>query len=289
MYTSWCGSSLVVTSVSSDSIVSPSRYVQWGNTPLLKASWNGHAEVTRFLLESGSSVLEQNNVGWPKGASAKCPVVISCFFWYSFCLSDKILNHTECKVWPSALVSLLKANWFWTVTVHWRVNNNLSHVLYIGLCVSKCGMQRTIVEFWINTHVQLITDACTWLHTGSLSHCFYAVISPLDVHQFRSRQIQGIGLSFLLSCCWVTWALCLRLFLRIRWPLPSMLNSCWAVPPQKTPLPLFRPHPVPLECSWHLIIKLLIGCFTLASVLCPCPYQYLFCTPHSFQHIHHNW
>ena len=43
--------------------MSPSHYMQWGNTPLLKASWNGHAEVTRFLLESGSSVQEQNNVG----------------------------------------------------------------------------------------------------------------------------------------------------------------------------------------------------------------------------------
>ena len=82
----------------------------------------------------------------------------------------------------------------------------------------------------MNRHtMQLVTDTCTWLHIGSLSHCFYAVISPLDVHQFRSRQIQGIGLSFLLSYCWVTWALCLHLFLQIRWPLPSMLNSCLGV------------------------------------------------------------
>ena len=61
-------------SVSSGSIVSPSFLVQWGNTPLLRAAATGHADVARFLLESGSSVKEQNNVGLPKRASVKCLV-----------------------------------------------------------------------------------------------------------------------------------------------------------------------------------------------------------------------
>ena len=135
MYTSWCDSPLVVTYVPSGSIVSPSRYVQRGVTPLLKASLNGHAEVARFLLESGSSVQEQNNVGWPKGASVKCPVVMSCYFCCSLCLSDKILEPSYCKLWPSALINLMKATDL--QQSHWRVNNNLSHILYIGLCISK--------------------------------------------------------------------------------------------------------------------------------------------------------
>ena len=164
MYTSWCGSRLVVTSVPSGSIVSPSCYVQWGTTPLLRASLKGHAEVTRFLLESGSSVQEQNNVGWPKGASAKCPVVISCYFCYSFCLSNKILNHTECKVWPSALINLIKANWSWTVTAHWRVNNNLSHVLYIGLCISK---------LWHAAYNSGVLNRHAWRAVGN--SCMYLV------------------------------------------------------------------------------------------------------------------
>ena len=140
MYTSWCGSPLVVTSVPSGSIVSPSRYVQWGNTPLLRASLNGHAEVARLLLESGSSVQEQNNVGWPKGASAKCPVAISCYFCCSLCLSDKILNHTECKVWPSPLINLIKANWsVW-----------LSHVLWCHeyYCTDSVWFSRNFCTFW---------------------------------------------------------------------------------------------------------------------------------------------
>ena len=35
---------------------------QWGYTPLLRAVLNGHADVARFLLESGSDVHEQDNV-----------------------------------------------------------------------------------------------------------------------------------------------------------------------------------------------------------------------------------
>ena len=43
-------------------------------------------------------------------------------------------------------------------------------------------------------------------------------------------------------------------------------QAAWQYPPQKTPLPLFRPHPDPLECSRLLIIEILIGCFTHAGV-----------------------
>ena len=35
---------------------------QWGDTPLLRAVLRGHADVARFLLESGSDVHEQDNV-----------------------------------------------------------------------------------------------------------------------------------------------------------------------------------------------------------------------------------
>ena len=45
-----------------DSIVLPSLHVQLGYTPLLKAAQEGHAEIARFLLESGSDVQEENNV-----------------------------------------------------------------------------------------------------------------------------------------------------------------------------------------------------------------------------------
>ena len=49
--------------VPSDSIVSPSLNVQSGSTPLLKAAQNGHGKVACFLLEHGSSVREEDNVG----------------------------------------------------------------------------------------------------------------------------------------------------------------------------------------------------------------------------------
>ena len=35
---------------------------QWGYTSLLRAVLSGHADVARFLLESGSDVHEQDNV-----------------------------------------------------------------------------------------------------------------------------------------------------------------------------------------------------------------------------------
>ena len=73
MYTSCCGALLVDKLVSSCSTVSSS---QRGNTPMLLAALKGHAEVARFLLESGSNVKEHNNVGLPKRASVKCPGII---------------------------------------------------------------------------------------------------------------------------------------------------------------------------------------------------------------------
>ena len=62
MYTSSCGTLLVDMSVPSDSIVSPSLHVQWGNTPHLRAVEKGHADIARFLLASGSVVYERNSV-----------------------------------------------------------------------------------------------------------------------------------------------------------------------------------------------------------------------------------
>ena len=59
-----------------ESIVSPSLHVQWGKTPLLRAAQEGHAEIVRFLLENGSNVEEQNNVGGPKGVLSVCDCIM---------------------------------------------------------------------------------------------------------------------------------------------------------------------------------------------------------------------
>ena len=45
-----------------DCIVPPSLHVQRGNTPLLRAAQEGHAEIARFLFGNGSNVQEENNV-----------------------------------------------------------------------------------------------------------------------------------------------------------------------------------------------------------------------------------
>ena len=50
-----------------ESIVSPSLHVQEGTTPLLRAAQQGHGKIVGFLLENGSNVEEQDNVGGPKG------------------------------------------------------------------------------------------------------------------------------------------------------------------------------------------------------------------------------
>ena len=55
-----------------ESIVFPSLHVQWSNTPLLSAAEKGHGEIVRFLLENGSDVEEQDNVGGPKGVLSCC-------------------------------------------------------------------------------------------------------------------------------------------------------------------------------------------------------------------------
>ena len=48
---------------------------QWGRTPLLRAVLTGHADVARFLLESGSDVHEQANVSiWQSN-------LVSSWFW----------------------------------------------------------------------------------------------------------------------------------------------------------------------------------------------------------------
>ena len=51
---------------------------QWGKTPLLRAAVNGHAEVARFLLDSGSDVHEQDNVSiWWSNRVPLCEIVYS--------------------------------------------------------------------------------------------------------------------------------------------------------------------------------------------------------------------
>ena len=129
MYTSWCGTPLVLTSVPSGSIVFPSRCVQRGSTPLLKASWNGHAEVARFLLESGSSVQEQNNVGWPKGASVKHPEPVmsvtsvqqTCLpYFFLLIYSSKLCNCTQIENCYCKWVSSYHWVWKWVhVCIPW--------------------------------------------------------------------------------------------------------------------------------------------------------------------------
>ena len=55
-----------------ESIVFPSLHVQWGNTPLLRATQKGHGEIVRFLLVNGSDVEEQDNVGGLKEVLSSC-------------------------------------------------------------------------------------------------------------------------------------------------------------------------------------------------------------------------
>ena len=57
-------------------IVFPSLHVQEGTTPLLRAAEKGHAEIVRFLLENGSDVEEQDNVGGPKGVLSSCDCIM---------------------------------------------------------------------------------------------------------------------------------------------------------------------------------------------------------------------
>ena len=59
-----------------ESIVPPSLHVQEGTTPLLRAAQEGHAEIVRFLLENGSNVEEQDNVGGPNGVLSSCDCIM---------------------------------------------------------------------------------------------------------------------------------------------------------------------------------------------------------------------
>ena len=54
----------------------PSLHVQEGTTPLLLAAQNSHGEIVRFLLENGSDVEEQDNVGGPKGVLSVCDCIM---------------------------------------------------------------------------------------------------------------------------------------------------------------------------------------------------------------------
>ena len=63
VHTCSCGTLLVDMSVQSDSIRAPSRHVQEGTTPLLRAAQEGQTGVPLILLLNGSSVQEQDNVG----------------------------------------------------------------------------------------------------------------------------------------------------------------------------------------------------------------------------------
>ena len=66
------------------STVSPSLYIQWGNTPLLVAAENDHAEVVCFLLESGSVSYsyEMNSVSaYSKTCEGACPFLYVRILW----------------------------------------------------------------------------------------------------------------------------------------------------------------------------------------------------------------
>ena len=100
--TSWCSSLLVDMPVPSYSLVSPSLHVQLGTTPLLMAAQEGHAEVARFLLGNGSSVTEQDNVGWPKGILTSCDHLML----FPGACTPVIVPQTQWEVWPSSVVKL---------------------------------------------------------------------------------------------------------------------------------------------------------------------------------------
>ena len=89
-------------SVPSATIVSPSLHVQWGSTPLLRAAREGHAEVARFLLGNGSSVTEQDNVGWPKGILTSCDHLML----FPGTHTPMIVPQIQWVVWPSSVVKL---------------------------------------------------------------------------------------------------------------------------------------------------------------------------------------
>ena len=59
------------------STISASLPVQWGYTPFLRAAQQGHAEVARFLLQSGSVFYEKNSVSAVyKACAGACPFPI---------------------------------------------------------------------------------------------------------------------------------------------------------------------------------------------------------------------
>ena len=100
--TSWCGTLLVDMSVPSYSLVSPSLPMQSGITPLLMAAQEGHAEVAQFLLGNGSSVTEQDNVGWLKQILTSCDHLMllprAC--------TPVTVPQTQWRVCPSSVVKL---------------------------------------------------------------------------------------------------------------------------------------------------------------------------------------
>ena len=53
-----------------------SLHVQEGTTPLLRAAEKGHGEIVRFLLQNGSDVEEQNNVGGTKRVLSSCDCIM---------------------------------------------------------------------------------------------------------------------------------------------------------------------------------------------------------------------
>ena len=63
-------------SIPPEYIVFPSLHVQEGTTPLLRVAEKGHAEIVRSLLENGSDVEEQDNVGGPKGVLSSCDCIM---------------------------------------------------------------------------------------------------------------------------------------------------------------------------------------------------------------------
>ena len=167
MYTSWCGTLLVDMSVpSAGSIVSLSLRVQWGSTPLLRAAANGHAKVARFLMGSGSSVTEQDNVGWPKGILPSCdhlmlfpwactPVIVTATQWKAkqccqvlwpplrcFIVACTAIGCTNSvhKVLDEALQMNCHAQSTFFTIVHWAI---------LQKCISIVFQLQMEVQLWV--------------------------------------------------------------------------------------------------------------------------------------------
>ena len=156
MYTNSC-----VTLFPSDSLVSPSLHVQWGNTPLLRAAQKGYVEVACFLLDNGSNVHEQNNVSRLKRILAACDTFLCmhivydtvCFMVYviqSFSYVDKGIPSYSIQC---VLHSVANKQWNLGFTPHIPPRAYLlypkDYVLHRELCMCAQEVICTVVSLFL--------------------------------------------------------------------------------------------------------------------------------------------